>query len=84
MVLILDVNVRWDEDDDPSDPVPYAQFPWTFDVHEWRDPEWASKALNTIRRLFDGLVATGRYNCMLIQLESEEVLSSNYPGYEKS
>ena len=75
--LILDISFGYDDEDDPDDPFPFGKFPWSFTLSDSRDPHWSQVALQDIRSTYDGLVATGKYECVLVQLESETIIAHN-------
>lgn len=75
--IFFDLSFGNDDEGDPNDPIPFGYFPWHFSIDDARDPEWSAIAQRTIRKLYDGLVATGRYECVLQRLSTEEILASN-------
>jgi hypothetical protein len=59
--------------------LPLSRFPWCFDLDEPSDPVWQRVARRQMGDLYDGLVGTGRYECLLVQ-DFVHVLATNVPG----
>ncbi|HEX7661527.1 MAG TPA: hypothetical protein VF444_18795 [Pseudonocardiaceae bacterium] len=81
--LMLDLDAEWDDEADPDDPIPYHLFPWEFVKDDGQGREAKRLVFNLLRDLYVGLVTTGRYHCMFYLPDSETVIASNVPGYEK-
>jgi hypothetical protein len=77
LIFYLDFTVGYDDEGIPDDPIPYGYFPWHFGVREPRFPEPAAKVVAIMRGLLDALAATGRYECVLFRISSEEILAAH-------
>jgi hypothetical protein len=73
--LILDLDSDYEDDGG----LPLSRFRWSFDLDEPSDPSWARVARQQMGDLYDGLVATGRYECLLVH-DFVHVLATNVPG----
>ncbi len=79
--LFLDLDAQQDY---PGMPMPWEDFPWEFNIDAGKREEQEVIVLDVLHRLYDGLVATGKYHVVLNMIDTDEVFASNYPGYEKA
>ncbi|HEX7661528.1 MAG TPA: hypothetical protein VF444_18800 [Pseudonocardiaceae bacterium] len=88
-VLILHLRADRDWKTKSDNTIPYDRFLWKF-VFSWdvvEDGRVTSDrkqfAFDRMRGLYVGLVRSGQYQCMFVQVDSKTVIASNTPGYEK-
>jgi hypothetical protein len=77
----IDLAAGYDDEGIP-DPVPLGRFPWHFSIDKPSVPKWLDVAMKQLRDLFDGFVHRGRYECILTEIERENILASNVDGYD--
>ncbi|GDY30287.1 hypothetical protein [Gandjariella thermophila] len=82
--LILDLSFGYDDEGDPTDPFPFGKFPWSFTLFDSRDPYWSQVALQDIHSAYEGLTATGKYECVLVHVETETLIAHNVASQRRS
>jgi hypothetical protein len=75
--FFLDTTWGHDDEGDPDDTLPYGYFPWHLSVDDFRDPEASERVRQSVFGLYEALVGTNKYECLLFWVSSDELLATN-------